>query len=433
MGRGKRKKTPFIDKKRAITFEVVHRSQRDPLIHENVNQFVLKPTGRNIDESSSSFGWNFPNFSPSVVQEESSEHEGEYNYMRHLLPMSGTGVFVDASGAVQERAPDLAFGTLLEDQVGYLTNIVLEDISAEDLDPDILHALENADEHEELLDNFIMLANQSDSDIINDPTAYLIEEGDIERMYGDDFSIDDEFDALDNAFAVEFDFSIEDDDKIEYLTPQQDPNIKLSKERELLTEKFDAELEKDSFEFSDSDDRPAQKMSMLVHQVLDDFLINDAPQSYVHATSQSLKYLSQRELEDYFEDSSSIEMEPIMVKEKAQWDCESILSTYTNTENHPQIIEIPKLDKIVVNKKGFPVIQKQEEEKEEIVVENFGKKRDRNETPQEKAERKRIIKEQKRNRRTEKKAVKEEFNEEIQKQRNLSAQSSFVNKTIIKY
>jgi len=371
------------------------------------------------------------------VQDESDENSEEYNYTKHLLPMgSAAGVFVDASGAVQERAPDLLFGTLIEDEVGYMTNVMLEEIDAEDLDPDILDALENADQHEELMDNFFQLANQSDSDIINDPKAYEMEEGDIQGMYGDDFSIDDSFDELDNAFAVEFDFSIEEDDKIEYVTPAYNPNIKVSKERELLTERFEAELEKDSFEFSDSEDRPVQKMSMLVNQVLDDFLINDVPQTYVNATAQSLKFLTPEELEGYFEDSSSYEIERIEVKEKNQWDCESILSTYTDTENHPRIIEVPKLDqqnnKIKINKKGFPQTQ------EEVIVvekvsENMGERRNKEETPEEKALRKKLVKEKKRIRRTERKNMKDEFNEEIVKQRNLSAQSSFVNQTIIKY
>merc|ERR1711964_175746 len=44
--------------------------------------------------------------------------------------------------------------------------------------------------------------------------------------------------------------------------------------------------------------------------------------------------------------------------EREQWDCESILSTRTNHENHPRVIEIKKKKKpkrILLNKLGVPI------------------------------------------------------------------------------
>jgi protein LTV1 len=45
--------------------------------------------------------------------------------------------------------------------------------------------------------------------------------------------------------------------------------------------------------------------------------------------------------------------------ESEQWDCESILTTYTNTENHPQMIrELPSQNYIHLNEKtGIPKIR----------------------------------------------------------------------------
>lgn len=42
--KGKKKKKPFIDKKNAHSYKLVHRSQRDPLVvDEEAPQFLLKP------------------------------------------------------------------------------------------------------------------------------------------------------------------------------------------------------------------------------------------------------------------------------------------------------------------------------------------------------------------------------------------------------
>lgn len=47
----------------------------------------------------------------------------------------------------------------------------------------------------------------------------------------------------------------------------------------------------------------------------------------------------EREPEDEDED----EFETIPVPEKEKWDCESILSTYSNLYNHPKLISEPKV------------------------------------------------------------------------------------------
>ena len=65
------------------------------------------------------------------------------------------------------------------------------------------------------------------------------------------------------------------------------------------------------------------------------------------------------QLESGVLDSGDDSFEYVEVKKKDgdQWDCESILSTYSNTENHPRIISEPKrLDKIEISKKsGIPL------------------------------------------------------------------------------
>ena len=117
------------------------------------------------------------------------------------------------------------------------------------------------------------------------------------------------------------------------------------------------------------------------------------------------------------------------------WDCETILSTYSNIYNHPKLIEIPskiKLDKrgIAINdipenrevesqeedKGGKESGSQEEEEEQTIVISNY---RTKSETAEEKRARKKAVKESQRMRRQIKKATKEVFKEESQREGKL--------------
>lgn len=128
-------------------------------------------------------------------------------------------------------------------------------------------------------------------------------------------------------------------------------------------------------------------------------------------------------------------------RNKKKWDCESILSTYSNTYNHPKLIEFPnkkKAAKIQINPKtGIPInvlepgklteksLAKLNSELKESTA---GPKslcaesvlstlsvlsiRPKDETPEEKRERKKLLKEYRIERRIEKKANRNAFNDE---------------------
>ncbi|EJD52187.1 Low temperature viability protein [Auricularia subglabra TFB-10046 SS5] len=131
--------------------------------------------------------------------------------------------------------------------------------------------------------------------------------------------------------------------------------------------------------------------------------------------------------------------------EKDRWDCETILSTYTNIENHPRLIRaraekpVPKIK--LDPKTGLPSVVEP--------VSKFAQKdgdaesdsgsdsgidmrqtretvtRPRDETPEEKKARKQAVKEERQARRVEKKATKVAFANESRKQvKNLTAQDA---------
>jgi protein LTV1 len=132
------------------------------------------------------------------------------------------------------------------------------------------------------------------------------------------------------------------------------------------------------------------------------------------------------------------------VKQRAAWDVQSVLSTYSNLENHPRLIkETGAKKRIQIDPKtGMPVLvemgkpqkragrsrlaeqvqddedgsdeESEEEDGPEAV--NLGVARSKSESKEEKKARKAALKEQKRSRRTEKKATKEAFKTEENKQ-----------------
>lgn len=54
-------------------------------------------------------------------------------------------------------------------------------------------------------------------------------------------------------------------------------------------------------------------------------------------------FLRIQRLEEIAEETSEDEMVTIEVEPKEKWDCETILSTYSNLYNHPKVIEEPKV------------------------------------------------------------------------------------------
>jgi protein LTV1 len=96
-----------------------------------------------------------------------------------------------------------------------------------------------------------------------------------------------------------------------------------------------------------------------------------------------------------------------------------VLGTYTNTENHPAVLDAPQKRKkmqIKVNAQGVPMgvltgrpskqQQQKQKEEEEIERRNNGEARQKNETKEERRERKKALKEERRSNRQRKKDLK---------------------------
>jgi len=127
-------------------------------------------------------------------------------------------------------------------------------------------------------------------------------------------------------------------------------------------------------------------------------------------------------------------------RERNNWDCETIITTYTNIYNHPKMIKDDSIKKIHVTRKGLPIIEKEtpeeEEEEEEYeeeeyeVRENKGVARNRNETKEEKKARKEKVKNAKKERREAKKATKKAFKKEHMKQEKIQKRKEIQERTM---
>lgn len=142
---------------------------------------------------------------------------------------------------------------------------------------------------------------------------------------------------------------------------------------------------------------------------LDDQKLQDAIKEFLEGKQQTdlvikdeeekrriLKYVEKCELEDSKKEVYIDDVCAYTSDEDDKWDVETIRTTFTNTENHPNVI---KENKIKLSKRtGLPINTTEKIKKEYGKVAEIKHKREFpiknvNETPEEKKERKRLIKE----------------------------------------
>ncbi|XP_044265410.1 protein LTV1 homolog [Tribolium madens] len=421
----------FIDKKKAITFQLVHRSQQDPLIaDENAPQRVLVPIAEKEKrlEEQHKYGIYF---------------NDDCNYLEHLKDPKDNQVEWPnhVEKALDERKikfdlPATVFASKHEEKEGMLSKAAPISGPQLHLDPDLVAAMDEdfdySDPENQLEDNFIELAEGVASD-----------------------------QEFDDEFELESDFGSEERDEVGSL-----PDSQLSFNEEETKSRFT------NYSMTSSVIRRNEQLTLLddkFEQMYADYDDNeigalDCEEIEGHVPESSdilLQYAEEFERsqqkekldkevikakidETLIKDSESgDEMVYMEVPERKKWDCESILSTYSNIYNHPKLIKEPSKEKIQINKKtGIPInilgsnkltqkaLDKLNQENE--FIESRGPKstgvqsvisqlstlsvRPRGETPEERRDRKKLLKDYKRERRLEKKSNTIAFKEEAKRQ-----------------
>ncbi|XP_075169738.1 LTV1 ribosome biogenesis factor [Haematobia irritans] len=395
MGKGKK---AFIDRKNAVTFHLVHRSQHDPLVTDSeAPQRVLVEAGARQPQKQA-------NADPADVDKRKQEQrkygvhfDDDYDYLQHLKKpeMETVWEYVENPNQVKKRVdenrlttapklnlPSSVFATEFEEDEGMLNKAAPQPGPRPDWDPDVVAALDDDFDFENednlLEDDFVLQAMGDGSD---DEDSYEDEDDEME----DD---EEDFDSDDLNSSGEED----EDELMDRLGPL------------MRNKRFENEETKSQFtEYSMSSSviRRNEQLTLLddrferFYATYDDPELGDLATEEIEGSwgqkhpyvlgcykqfkksDEILEYNKEwdkKRIEKYRNiveggqdpNEELIEYEVEDPKEK-KWDCESILSTCSNIYNHPKLIDEPKrrsrqnsnssaLNKIEIDQKtGMPI------------------------------------------------------------------------------
>ncbi|XP_071116725.1 protein LTV1 homolog [Haliotis cracherodii] len=426
-----RKKKKFIDKKNAQTFRLVHRSQKDPLqASDDVGQRVLLPVEDKEAEKRKNTQREFGVF-----------FEDDYDYLQHLKdvdetvefePVESVRVPKSSQGVKQSDAtardpilklPSTVFASQVETEVGLLNKAAPVSGPRLDWDPDIVAGLDedfDFDDPENVLDDdFVLKAN----DAVGEGGH-----GEGEGEWADDEdAASDAADFSDEAMDQLGDGDMFENEETKSRFTQYSMTSSVIRRTEGLTllddrfeklfEEYD-ESEIGALDHEDIDGR-VEPSSQILDSVLDEFEKEQAKVKLSDVVGNNVTADS--------ESDDDTELVKMVIEEPGEkWDCESILSTYSNLYNHPKLISEPRSQNNknikLTSKLGIPLdglqqpgLTQKQIEKEMHASQKADRAstyRPRGETPDEKKARKMAIKDERKERREEKKANKVAFGKE---------------------
>lgn len=452
------KKKQFIDKKKAVSFRLVHRSQRDPLqADEESSKHVLLPLDGDSTDRDSQIN-QASGFKKETLEDRQKQqqecgvfYQDDYDYLQHLKPRTDPHLeplpshitVIEAKKPEKKKfgkltLPSEVFASGYEEDEGLLNLAMPVSGPRPDWDPDIVAALDDAidlnDPDNILEDDFILIAN-----------GHIREESDIEdtKPRPADYYPSDEDDFSDQygGFSDE-----EDETKSKFSNYSMTSSvIRRTQGLCLLDDRFDKIMEEydddeigalDHEEVSGEKDLNDPLLESIKSQLLDDG----------QEKGEEFKITRNKVSFDLSEDKKSSDEEEGFVKiaenPKEQWDCESILSTYSNLYNHPTLI------KEASKKPGNKSITLSKRDGIPLGILSDGKKTNADETPpsppddtqrsranharcrgeskEKKRSRKQAVKQERQTRRVEKKTNKLLFKEERKRQEKSVSNSALL-------
>ena len=393
--------------------------------------------------------------------------DDDYDYLQHLKvpePEELVWESVENPNALKgkERVdvnplqlPSSVFASNVEEDVGLLNKAAPSSGPRPDWDPDVVAALDDDFDFEnpdnELEDNFMELANGGDGPM------EVLEEGeeDEEGEWGSDFS-DDEDDGEERDLVKElrnmkrFDNEETKSRFTEY--SMSSSVIRRNEQLTLLDDRFEKFFERyDEPEIGALDCEEIEGDVDVTGEMILQMAEQFRREKEEALTEYSKKWDAER-IREYMEGESDDEMIELEVEDeedgkKKKWDCESILSTYSNIYNHPKLIEEQRrarTGRIQLNPRTGIPLDTLEGDTITLTASKLAKLNDggslgaggpkslcaqsvistlsvlslrpKDETPEERRERKKLLKEYRAERRFEKKANKEAFKEEAKRQ-----------------
>ncbi|KAJ9573525.1 hypothetical protein L9F63_009089 [Diploptera punctata] len=446
------KSRKFIDRKNAVTFHLVHRSQQDPLIaDENAPQHVLVPASSG----------NKTKISDTSKRKEEQQKFGiffddDYDYLQHLRDVSQTTCDWEPIERTQNQTsklklPSSVFASEVEEDVGLLNKAAPHSGPRLDLDPDVVAAMDEDFDYEdpdnELEDNFIELANaeKSDNEENSDADVYTddsFSEGNVSSEEDDDVA---------SLCGPQYTFADEETKSHFTNYSMSSSVIRRNDQLSLLDDRFEQIFHKETVyyigplecEEIEGHLAPDSDMVLRYAKEMEEQQKNDRP-ILEPETGSHLKENGDVSQEFTDEENEDDELVPLEVADDPmeRWDCESILSTYSNIYNRPKLIIEPAMPKKirVSGRTGIPlgvldrstkltaqalakhniadVTCKDDNDGTESVMSTLSilSIRPKDESPTERSERKKALKEYRKERRMEKKANTMAFKEEKKRQ-----------------
>ncbi|RMC12880.1 hypothetical protein DUI87_10405 [Hirundo rustica rustica] len=377
--------------------------------------------------------------------------DDDYDYLQHLkeplVPLSLSHLCVDSKAELSSQAPSIklpssVFATEFEEDVGLLNKAAPVSGPRLDFDPDIVAALDDDfdfDNPENILeDDFVLQANKPQK---RGPDAE--DEDEWEDMEDDS----DEKDSCSTDTDSEGPLSDEVNGRTkEFLFMQEETRsrftdysmsssvIRRNEQLTLLDDRFEKFYE----QFDEDEIGALDNVELEGYISTDNTRLQEVLDDYYKEKAKNCVKLDGLEPDEDLDCPANEESEEekeeivtVVIEEpKEKWDCESILSTYSNLYNHPTLIKEPSKPKPIKisQKTGIPLhvlpqkglTAKQVERMQMINGSDLPKAstqpRSKAESKEDRKARKQAIKEERKERRMEKKANKLAFKQEKTRQ-----------------
>merc|ERR1712062_667395 len=307
-------------------------------------------------------------------------YEDDYDYLQHLksrkeveYDFDDMDKFVMESGSkpVKEsnlKLPDVVFASKEEEEIGLLNKAAPHKGPLLDWDPDIVETLDDDFKHETvftLKDLEGLDENEEDNeDTEGDLDMILADAQDSDDhsfVDSDDYSDYDSDEALDEVGSLEGGFSNFSDEE----TKSKFTNYSMSSSIirpndpwQLLDDKFDNFMDG----YGDEDIGGCEGEELEGYQKEDSVVMKHMVNEFEKAQQEKRQDLIEAERPnidiDESDDDDNAVIEEVEEEPEDKFDCESILTTYSNIYNHPNLISEPRNKRIqpikVSGKTGIP-------------------------------------------------------------------------------
>ncbi|KAK2718155.1 hypothetical protein QYM36_005460 [Artemia franciscana] len=466
-------KKKFIDKKNAVTFQIVHRSQRDPLItDETAPCHVLVPLEAKKHDIDKQDGPNEPLLNQKEEQIKYGIYfDDQYNYLQHLktvddpinvewAPVKTPVTKKEDLKEIRLKLPSSVFESDFQEDVGLLNKAAPQSGPRLDFDPDIVAGLDDDFDYENeenvLQDDFMKFAN---SDLNLEEENDNINDDEWKDENSDEGTICDSEDAGSGRFSFDDEQDPFKDEETKSRFTSYSMTSSVLRRNDMLT-LLDDRFEKIYEQYDDTEVGALDTEEIDGYLNLSDDRLIDLAKEFEQKIEEE-RLISDNMVSPQKEDILIIEAEDTNTEEEDDWDpyatssdederfdCVSILTQTPRSEYMPTIIDIPsnKPKKIKISSRtGIPLdtlgkvgLTKANLDKLDRINEVEKRTKDfeddsesllstlsvmsiraKNETPEERRARKSALKEYRRERRMEKKANTIAFKEEKKKQEKI--------------